>query len=176
MATNEASEQAARVDQRNIVLTGFMGTGKSTVGPLLAAELGRVYYDIDTAIEHRTGLIIPRIFAERSEPFFRAIERGLCHELALQHELVISTGGGALIDESSRQVMLESGFVVCLMASEETIETRIRQTDVRPLAGRWRELLAQRMPIYESLPHTVDTTHKTPHEVVEEILALWRSN
>lgn len=167
---------ATSEDRRNIVLTGFMGTGKSTVGPLLAAELGRVYYDVDTAIEHRTGLIIPRIFAERSEPFFRAIERGLCHELALQHELVISTGGGALIDESSRQVMLETGFVVCLMASAEAIEARLRQTDLRPLAGRWRELLAQRMPVYESLPYHVDTTDKTPQEVVKEILALWRSH
>ncbi|MCA9916026.1 MAG: shikimate kinase [Anaerolineae bacterium] len=168
MATNE--------DQRNIVLTGFMGTGKSTIGPILAARMGRVYYDMDTAIEHRTGLIIPRIFAERSEPFFRAIERGLCHELALQRELVIATGGGALIDRESREVMVQSGFVVCLMASEETIESRLRETDLRPLAGKWRELLAQRMPIYQSLPYQVDTTGKTPHEVVEEILALWHSS
>lgn len=165
MATNE--------DKRNVVLTGFMGTGKSTIGPILAARMGRVYYDMDTAIEHRTGLIIPRIFAERSEPFFRAIERGLCHELALQHDLVISTGGGALIDSESRRVMVESGFVVCLMASEEAIEARLRETDLRPLAGRWKELLEQRMPIYETLPYQVDTTDHTPHEVVEEILALW---
>ncbi len=168
MGTNE--------DQRNVVLTGFMGTGKSTVGPMLAGKMGRVYYDMDTAIEHRTGLIIPRIFAERSEPFFRAIERGLCHELALQHSLVISTGGGALIDRESREVMVESGFVVCLMASEEAIEARLRETDLRPLAGRWKELLEQRMPIYETLPYQVDTTDKTPHEVVEEILALWHNS
>jgi shikimate kinase len=70
---------ATNNDARNIVLTGFMGTGKSTVGALLAAKLNRVFVDVDTAIEHRTGLTIPRLFADYSEPFFRAIEKGICH-------------------------------------------------------------------------------------------------
>lgn len=157
----------------SIVLTGFMGTGKSTVGKLLADRLGRVYFDMDTAIEHRTGLTIPRIFSGYSEPFFRAIERGLCHELALHDNLVISTGGGALLDESSREAMTKTGFVVCLLASPESIEQRLRETDVRPLAGQWRELLDERLPVYKSFQYQVDTTSKAPEQVTEEILALW---
>lgn len=163
-------------DERNIVLAGFMGTGKSTVGPLLATALDRQFYDMDTAIEHRTGLTIPRIFAEHSEPFFRAIERGLSHELATQKNLVIATGGGALLDDDSRAVMLKTSFVVCLMASAEAIKARLQGSDGRPLAGRWRELLAERQPIYTALPYQVDTTGKTPEQITEEVLALWRES
>ena len=64
-----------------------MATGKTTIGTLLAKKLGRVFFDVDTAIEHRTGLTIPRIFANHSEPFFRAIEKGICHEVSLQKNL-----------------------------------------------------------------------------------------
>jgi shikimate kinase len=162
-------------DSRNIVLTGFMATGKSTVGALLAKKLHRVFFDIDTAIEHRTGLVIPRIFAEYSEPFFRAIEKGLCHEVALQKNLVVATGGGAVVDEDSRNALLKTGFVVCLVASPEEIEARLKGSDLRPLAGEWRERLAQRQKIYESLPNKVDTTGKSPEAITEEILQLWQS-
>ena len=162
-------------DSRNIVLTGFMATGKSTVGALLAKKLHRVFFDIDTAIEHRTGLVIPRIFAEHSEPFFRAIEKGICHEIALQRNLVVATGGGALIDPDSRATMLKTSFLICLTASPEVIEARLRGSDIRPLAGEWRERLAERQAIYHTLPYIIDTTDKTPQQVAEEVLRLWRS-
>jgi shikimate kinase len=160
---------------RNIVLTGFMGTGKSTVGQLLATKLNRVFVDVDTAIEHRTGLTIPRIFADYSEPFFRAIEKGICHELMLETNLVIATGGGAIIDEDTRREMLKHGFLVCLTASPETIETRLSNFDLRPLAGEWRERLEERKHIYDGLPRLVDTTDKSPEIVMQEVLALWQN-
>jgi shikimate kinase len=159
---------------QNIVLTGFMGTGKSTIGNMLAARLQRVFFDMDTAIEHRTGLTIPRIFAQYSEPFFRAIEKGICHELALQQHLVIATGGGALIDDDNRRIMQKTGVVVCLTATPETIEARLKQSDARPLAGRWRDLYNLRQPVYEQFAHRVDTTDKTPEHITEEILTLWQ--
>lgn len=162
-------------DSRNIVLTGFMATGKSTVGALLAKKLHRVFFDVDTAIEHRTGLVIPRIFAEYSEPFFRAIEKGICHEIALQKNYVVATGGGAVVDEESRNALLKTGFVVCLIASPETIEARLKGSDSRPLAGEWRERLAERKKIYDLLPHQIDTTGKSPETVAEEVLALWQN-
>lgn len=162
-------------ESRNIVITGFMATGKSTVGALLAKKLHRVFFDVDTAIEHRTGLVIPRIFAEYSEPFFRAIEKGICHEIALQKNLVVATGGGAVVDEESRQVLLKTGFVVCLLASPEAIEARLRASDLRPLAGEWRERFAERQKIYDLLPNKIDTTGKSPETVTEEILQLWQS-
>jgi len=166
---------ATNDDQRNIVLTGFMATGKSTIGPLLAARLNRKFLDVDRMIEHRTGLTIPRIFAEHSEPFFRAIETGICHELSLQKKLVIATGGGAIVEEVCRKTLLAYGFIVCLMASAEVIEARLQQSDLRPLAGAWRERLAERLPIYESLPHQIDTSDKTPDAIVEEIVVLWQN-
>jgi shikimate kinase len=162
-------------DPRNLILTGFMGTGKSTVGQMLAARLERVFFDMDTAIEHRTGLTVPRIFAQYSEPFFRAIEKGICHELALQQHLVIATGGGALIDDDNRDIMQQTGFVVCLTASPDSIEARLKQSDARPLAGRWRELLALRQPVYAQFAHCIDTTDKMPETITEEILTLWQN-
>lgn len=162
-------------DERNIVLTGFMATGKSTVGRLLAEQLDRVFFDMDTAIEHRTGLTIPRIFADYSEPFFRAIERGLTHEIALVKNLVVATGGGVIIDDENRACLLKHTFVVCLMADPDAIETRLKATDARPLAGRWRELLEERRAIYETLPNIIDTTGKTPATVMQEINDLWQN-
>lgn len=163
------------MNNQNIVLTGFMATGKSTVAVILAKKLGRVFFDVDTAIEHRTGLIIPRIFANHSEPFFRAIEKGICHEIALQKELVVATGGGAILDQDSREVLLKNSFVVCLTATADIIEERLRASDLRPLAGEWRERFTKRKTIYDSLPNIVDTSNKSPEQVAEEVLQLWQN-
>jgi shikimate kinase len=160
---------------RNIVLTGFMGTGKTTVGEIVAQQLGRSFFDMDAAIEHRTGLTISRIFAEESEPYFRAIERGLCYELALQNNLVIATGGGALIDATNFRALAKTGLIICLTATPETIESRLRASDDRPLAGQWRELLEERQPIYDAMPNPLDTTNKTSEQVAQEIIALWQT-
>lgn len=163
------------MSEKNIVLTGFMATGKSTVGKIVATKLGRVFYDMDTAIEHRTGLTIPRIFAEHSEPFFRAIEKGICHEVALLKNLVVATGGGAIIDEDSRKALLRTSFVICLIASPEIIEARLQHFDLRPLSTQWRGLLEKRMPIYQSLPNIIDTSVLEPEQVAEEVLSLWQN-
>jgi shikimate kinase len=160
---------------RNIVLTGFMGTGKTTAGGLVAQQLGRSFFDMDAAIEHRTGLTISRIFAQESEPYFRAIERGLCYELALQNNLVIATGGGALIDETNYRALAKTGLIICLTASPEAIEARLRASDDRPLAGQWRELLEERQSIYDAMPYQIDTTAKSTEYVAQEIIALWQT-
>jgi shikimate kinase len=162
-------------DARNIVLTGFMGTGKTTVGGLIAQQLERSFFDMDAAIEHRTGLTISRIFAAESEPYFRAIERGLCYELALQNNLVIATGGGALIDQTNYRALAKTGLIICLKAAPEIIEARLRASDDRPLAGRWRELLEERQSIYDAMPHQLDTTAKTTEQVAQEIITLWQT-
>lgn len=160
---------------RNLVLTGFMGTGKTSAGALVAEKLGRQFLDMDAMIEHRTGLTIPRIFAEASEPYFRAMERGISCELALQSNLVIATGGGALIDEFNYQALAKTGFIICLTASPEAIETRLRGSDVRPLAGKWRELLDERSRIYAAMPNQLDTSQKSVEQVAGEILTLWQN-
>jgi len=164
-------------NDRNIIITGFMGTGKSTIGKLLAEKLGRPFMDTDEEIERRVGMTIPEIFQRDGEARFRHIERRMCRFLAAQNGYVISTGGGMLVDESNRDVMLASGFVVCLNAAPEVIAERLKADKAeRPLLkGDWRGLLDKRRDAYAAIPHQVDTTGKTPDAITDEIIQLWQT-
>ena len=123
----------------NITLTGFMGTGKSTVGRLLAERLDRPFVDMDEQLEAHFGKSIAEVFADEGEPAFRLAEIRLCTQLAEQQGLVISTGGGALVNPDSRHALAESGPVICLTASLDQILARIGQAADRPLlpGRRW---------------------------------------
>ncbi len=158
----------------NLVLTGFMATGKSTIAPSVAARLGFECIDTDQAIEQRQGRSIASIFAEDGEPAFRALEATLCQELAERPQLVISTGGGTLLNPKSRALFLRTSLVICLWAAPEVLETRLSQGEGRPLASAWRALLKSRAPIYEELPHRIDTGRCTPAEATERIVELWK--
>src|SRR5690606_27386423 len=105
----------------NIVLAGFMGAGKTTVGRLVAHRLGWPFVDADDEIVARAGMSIPEIFARYGEAHFRQIEREVCAELARREHTVIATGGGALVDETNLKTMLASGLVVCLRVSAEAV-------------------------------------------------------
>ncbi len=164
----------------NLVLTGFMGTGKTTVGRLVAEQLGRPFVDMDALIEQRAGLNIPAIFATRGEAAFRRMERELCHELAARDGLVIATGGGALIDPVNRALMIGSGVVICLEASPDVLLARLQMQQDRPLLDgsalpeRIHALLKTRRAAYAALPYHLDTSALTPRQTMEEILALWQ--
>jgi shikimate kinase len=162
---------------RNIVITGFMGTGKTTAGKLVAEKLGRPYLDTDEEIVRRVGMSIPEIFERDGEERFRHIERRMCRFLAAQGGYVISTGGGMLVDESNREVMLASGFVVCLTAAPEAIAERLKadKTERPLLKGDWRALLAKRQSAYAEIPNQVDTTGKTTETIADEIIQLWQT-
>lgn len=163
-------------EKRNIVLTGFMGTGKTTVGQLVADYLGWLFRDADEEIERRFGKPIPQIFAEDGEPTFRRYESVVCQSLAAMVDVVIATGGGMLVSESNRELMLKSGFVVCLTATPDELEARLADDDGRPLLkGDWRALLARRQPAYETIPFQVDTTGREPYEIAQEVVWLWRN-
>ncbi len=165
---------------QNIILTGFMGTGKSTVGRLVAAELRRDFVDMDTLIERREGRTINRIFAEDGEPYFRDLEANLCRELAGQTNLVVSTGGGALIPALNLQVMEQTGLVVCLNCTPDILWQRIGQSKDRPMLAerddgrfaRLSALLEQRGPAYGRITHQLDVTHLAPEEAAERICEL----
>lgn len=165
----------------NLVLTGFMGTGKSTLGRLVADRLGRPFVDMDSVIAARAGQPIPAIFAAQGEQAFRALERALCQELAAQDGLVIATGGGALVDPENRAAMQRSGLVICLTASPAALAERLAGAGDRPLlagddpAARIAALLADRAAAYAALPHQLDTTTLTPEQVTEAILTLWHT-
>jgi 3-dehydroquinate synthase len=166
---------------RNIVITGFMGVGKSEVGREVARRLGREFVDMDTLIEQRVGMTIPDIFAQRGEGFFRQQERQLCQELAQKRGLVIATGGGALIPEENRQTLGTSGLLVCLNCEVEEVLQRLAQAEDRPLLemadrrGRIETLLAERREAYSRIPHQIDTTGLTVEEVAERVIALLES-
>jgi 3-dehydroquinate synthase len=168
---------AASPTEKNIVITGFMGTGKSTVGRLLAARLGRAYVDLDEEIEARFAKPIPRIFAEDGEPVFRVAESQLCRHYAQSTGLVLSTGGGALINPENRAVLGQSGVLICLTATVDAILERVERADNRPLLpgdrdarrGRIRHLLNERRQAYAAIPHQIDTTGLTPEQIVDQI-------
>ena len=167
---------------KNIILTGFMGTGKSTVGQLLADKLGRRYVEMDAQLEAYFGKPISQVFADEGEAAFRVAEAALCGQLAQQEGLVISTGGGALVNPANRNVFSENGILVCLTASVDEILRRLAHMHDRPLlAGtlderrkRIRSLLHERRQAYAAIPHQVDTTGHSPADIVmsvEEALA-----
>jgi shikimate kinase len=167
--------------RRNVVLTGFMGTGKTTVGRLLAARLGYEFVDTDAEIEQRHGPI-PVIFAEHGEPTFRTIERRVAAEFGDRDGLVISTGGRMLLDPANEQVLSAHGDVFCLTASIDEIWRRVGRTATdRPLlAGadprqRIVELLAERQARYARFPQ-VATDGRPPVEIVDEITDRIRSS
>lgn len=163
---------------RNLVLVGFMGTGKSATGKILAERLGRAFIDMDTTIEEREGRPIPRIFAESGEPHFRALERALVQELAARQELVVAPGGGIVLNPDNIRDFAATGRVICLRATPEMILTRVGHDPNRPLLqtddklGRIRDLLGKRKALYDAIPLQIETDGKSPAQVADEILAL----
>jgi shikimate kinase len=160
----------------NIILIGFMGAGKTTVGKALAARLQRDFVDMDVALETRAGKPIPRIFAEDGEPAFRRMERDLVVELSRQGNLVIAAGGGIVLNPDNIRDFSATGRVICLKAAADEILRRVSACSHRPLleqgdkAERIRNLLQQRQHFYDAIPCQVDTTGKTVSEVVAEVL------
>jgi 3-dehydroquinate synthase len=163
------------MDPRNIVITGFMGTGKTEVGRLLAARLKREFVDMDHVLADRAGLAIAEIFERYGEPDFRARESSLCRELAARRGLVIATGGGALVSPENRAAFANAD-IVCLDASVNEILHRLNGQTGRPLlAGdpraRIESLLAARHAAYAEIPWHIDTDGRTPDEAASEIAA-----
>lgn len=165
----------ATPNDRSIVITGFMGTGKTTVGTILARQLARPFVDTDVEIVKRAGKPIPAIFAEDGEPVFRQYERDLVAELAEKRGLVIATGGGMLVNPENRDRLLQTALVVCLDASAEVIGARLSRDSGRPLAANWAELLEKRRAAYAAIPLHVNTANCTPEQVAERIIRLWQT-
>jgi len=153
-----------------------MGTGKTTVGELVAAKLYWPFIDADAEIESRFGLSIPQIFEQQGEGAFRRYEMIIAQSLAARKRAVIATGGGMLVDPANLSILSSTGFVVCLNASADAIEERLGDGEGRPLAWGWRDLLAERREAYAQIPHQVETTGRHPDEVAEEVIALWRKS
>lgn len=162
-------------DRPNIVLTGFMGTGKTSVGRRLAEASGRTFVDLDELISSKHGPI-PSIFEEGGEDYFRALEKEAVAEVAPQRDQVIATGGGTLLDEDNVIALLGTE-ILTLSASPETIIERVTKDGIslRPLlAGaddpeaEITRLLDERKGAYDRFT-TIDTTNKSIDDIVAEI-------
>lgn len=168
--------------QKSLFITGFMGTGKTTVGRLVASKLERPFIDMDARIEAETGQTIAEIFSEQGEAAFRKLEADLCRRLANARGQVIATGGGTLLDVAVRIQVLESSTVYCLRCDQGEILRRLDRSEGRPLldaTNRDREieitrLLAERDHAYAGVPWQVETSGRSPEEVAEEIVRLSR--
>ena len=170
---------AAR-DIRNLALTGFMGTGKSTVGRQVARELGFEFVDTDDLIEEHAGVSIAEIFSQSGELVFRKMEREVVANLIECNNTVVAAGGGLVVDPANLESLKTHSLVFCLWASPEAIWERCRTQTHRPLLhdpdpqARIVELLVQREPHYRQADIIVSTEIRPQREVVQQVVPQFR--
>jgi shikimate kinase len=165
---------------KNLILVGFMGSGKSTVGKWVADRLGVSFVDMDALIEQRVGKSIAEIFATEGEANFRQLERALVQELAAGKDQIIAAGGGVVLNPENLRDFQQTGIVIALLVNASAAHQRTKSQRHRPLlegANRWlelRRLHKQRVPLYDAIPLRVDTTEKGIEAVVTEVLAIYK--
>ena len=173
---------SSRLSQRNIILTGFMGSGKSSCGRMIARRLEIPFVDTDKRIEESAGKSISEIFAQDGEESFRTLETELLKTLLLEKgPFVLSVGGGMPLREENRLLLKKLGSVFYLKASPESVWERVRGNKSRPLLQtenpkqRILSLMEERKECYtEAADHEVDTDNRSPREVAEEVISIWK--
>ncbi len=164
--------------RRNIIITGFMGTGKSAVAKELAQKLGMKFIDMDKIIEERQGMIISDIFTRYGEQYFREQENKLVKELSSKENMVIATGGGTFISSDNIKILSQKGKIVCLYADSKSIYERLKIENDRPLLkgenvlDKINYLLEKRKKVYDNFHLKVDTSNLSIQVVVEQIIKL----
>jgi shikimate kinase/3-dehydroquinate synthase len=172
-----------------LILTGFMATGKSSVGPLVARRLGWKFVDTDVLIVARAGKAIAQIFADDGEARFRALERQVIAELARDRRRcpqchgplpeVISTGGGVLVDEANCEALRHAGVIVCLTARPEVLAERVSRSKTRrpmlaqggkPVLDRIKQLMTERVDAYARADVMIDTSDFVSAQVAERVI------
>lgn len=160
-----------------IVLTGFMGTGKTSVGRALCKKLGYRFVDTDDLIEEHEGSPISLIFKNKGEEYFRALEEETVREVSLDSDVVIATGGGVIKNRKNLQNLGRRGIIIWLKSSPEIILRRVMTEggkrpllDVKEPLEEINRLLTERLPLYEQADLAVDTDYITPQETAEEII------
>ena len=167
--------------QPNLVMIGFMGSGKTTVGRLVANGLGREFVDIDELVVRGAGMAVPEIFRREGEDSFRRRESGAIDDAVRFPARVIAVGGGAVLSADNRTVLKQAGYLVYLRASPETLGGRLADDSDRPLlnvpdrVGRIRDLLVARGPVYETAGDlTVDTDQTSPEQAADRVVRWYR--
>ena len=162
----------------NIILIGFMGTGKSVVGKLLAKKLNRDFVELDDIIDAKEKMSIKDIFEKKLEPYFRQVEKEVIKEASQLKNKVISAGGGAIVDEENFKNLKNSGVLICLKASPEVILKRTKDIKTRPLLNvpnpkkRIKELLKKRESSYNKADYSIETDSLSIDEIVSKIIAV----
>jgi len=163
---------------KNIILFGFMGTGKTAIGKTLAEKLNMKFVDMDDLIEEHEGTAISEIFATKGEPYFRRVESKVAEDVAGRTGLVVATGGGVVLNCENVRALESTGTGVCLNASPEIICERVRDETHRPLLDvedplkRIREMLEARKPYYARVKHQLNTDQLSVEEAVKRIIEI----
>jgi shikimate kinase len=161
---------------KNIFFIGLMGAGKTTVGKIIAKQLGKTFYDTDLVIEQRTGVKIPTIFEVEGEVGFRKRETAAIEELSQLENIVMATGGGAVIASENRELLKQNGYVIYLRANVHELWQRMRNDKHRPLLqnvdvrAKLEELYHARNPLYtETASLIIDTGHQPVSAIIQKI-------
>ena len=160
---------------RNIVLVGFMGTGKTAVAKILAEKLGMKYVSTDDLIEKKEGMPITDIFSKKGENRFRSVEKDVVRGVSEMENAVIDAGGGAVMDNENIENLKKKGTIICLWAEPETILERTKKYGQRPLLNvenpieKIKELLNYRKPFYERADYHIHTSRMSAEKVTDEI-------
>ncbi len=163
----------------NIILTGFMGTGKTSVGREVARRMGRTFIDMDSVLVQRLGAPIADVFARQGEEAFRRAESVLCQELSTATGAVIAAGGGTVINMDNRLALGRGGLLICLTCSPQQCLRRIGNPQSRPMlnggdpATRIAQVAEERSPSYASIPRQIDTSDLSIAEVAAQVIALY---
>lgn len=164
--------------KRNVVLIGFMGTGKSSIGRELASRMGCAFVDIDQKIEENVGMRIPEIFEKYGEDHFRACESEAVIEVASSRGMVIATGGGTVKNPENLKLLRNRGVIICLTANVDTILARTSRKGKRPLLDAAdnderrkiiERLMEERKGLYSQADYHVDTSERSPFQIIEDI-------
>lgn len=161
---------------KNIVLLGFMGTGKTAVGKVLAERLEMRFVDLDELIEQEMGMSISDIFFNFGESYFRQVEKEMVRRVSKERGQVIATGGGVVLDNENIENLKQNGILITLSATVEDICRRLSDKKDRPLLEvpypekTIREMLELRKPRYELADFIIDTTGLSPEKVAEKII------
>lgn len=161
---------------KNIVLIGFMGTGKTSTGRLLAKMLGYRFVDTDQRLEELYGCSVSEMFANEGESVFRERETALVKDLAAYKRQVISTGGGIVLNQQNMIMLRKTGMIICLTATADRILERVGRRNTRPLLRQENcreiiiDLLEQRRELYNKADFMIDTSERTPRQVSHDII------
>nr|MCS5613413.1 AAA family ATPase [Candidatus Poribacteria bacterium] len=165
----------------NIVLIGFMGTGKTSVGQRISEKLQMPMVDTDTIVETDNQMIIGEIFDRYGEGYFRSLENAAVHKASKYTNHIISTGGGVVLRIENLNLLQENGLLFCLRATPEEIFKRIKDESHRPLLkdpnppNKIRHLLRKRQTQYQRIEHQIETTDLSIEEVTNQIIGIYQS-